>query len=242
MEVAGCVGTVTAEFDSTVSYFAPYLTDKPGEFTLTPGAEARELEQRESVREALEEGIRPRRYAPANLERRAILRGFAEYALEKNVLLLHGSCVAVDGWGYLFTAPCGTGKSTHTRLWREVFGSRAVMVNDDKPFVSLRSDGVWVSGSPWCGKHGLGSNITVPLAGICVLSRGSENRIRPLPPEEALPLLLPQSYRPLRPESAPVAQALTQALSRRTPTWHMTCTISPTAPQIAWQAMHPNIE
>jgi hypothetical protein len=45
--------------------------------------------------------------------------------LERDTLLLHGSTVAVDGQAYLFTAPCHTGKSTHTRLWRELFGDRA---------------------------------------------------------------------------------------------------------------------
>ena len=45
--------------------------------------------------------------------------------LERDTLLLHGSTVAVDGQAYLFTAPCHTGKSTHTRLWRKLFGDRA---------------------------------------------------------------------------------------------------------------------
>lgn len=32
--------------------------------------------------------------------------------------LLHGAAVAYGGAAYLFTAPSGTGKSTHIRLWR----------------------------------------------------------------------------------------------------------------------------
>ena len=32
-------------------------------------------------------------------------------------LLLHASAVEVDGKAYLFSGPCGTGKSTHTKLW-----------------------------------------------------------------------------------------------------------------------------
>ena len=46
-----------------------------------------------------------------------------------DTILFHGSVIAVDGEGYLFTAKSGTGKSTHARLWRETFGDRAVRVS-----------------------------------------------------------------------------------------------------------------
>jgi serine kinase of HPr protein (carbohydrate metabolism regulator) len=54
-----------------------------------------------------------------------------------DTFLFHGSAIAVDGVGYLFTAKSGTGKSTHARLWRELLGARAVMVNDDKPLLRV---------------------------------------------------------------------------------------------------------
>lgn len=238
MEVAGCVGDVTAEFDSTKAYFTPYLTEKAADFAVTPGENDRAFEQQASIREALAEGIHPRQYTPPHLERAAILRSFAEFAFRRDILLLHGSCVALDGLGYLFTAPCGTGKSTHTRLWRQVYGERAVMVNDDKPFVSLREEGVWVSGSPWCGKHGLGSNITVPLAGVCILSRGGENRIFPLSPAEALTFLITQVYHPLDPEKDPLP--LLEELAERIPLWHLTCQPTPAAAALAGETIHPD--
>lgn len=87
------------------------------------------------------------------------------------------SAVALDGQAYLFTAPSGTGKSTHTRLWREVFGERAVMVNDDKPLIQVREDAIYVCGTPWNGKHNLDSNQKVPIKGICLLERGTVNHI-----------------------------------------------------------------
>ena len=63
------------------------------------------------------------------------------------------------------------------------------MVNDDKAFLALRPDGVWAYGSPWMGKHGIGTNISVPLKGICFLQRGTENRIQKAMPEKWLPEL-----------------------------------------------------
>jgi serine kinase of HPr protein (carbohydrate metabolism regulator) len=102
-----------------------------------------------------------------------------------NGLRIHASAVEVDGKAYLFSANSGTGKSTHTRLWREVFGDRAVMVNDDKPFLRMTEGAVMVYGSPWNGKHGLGCNLSVPLKAVCILERGEENRIEKISAKQA---------------------------------------------------------
>ena len=55
---------------------------------------------------------------------------------------LHSSAVVKDGRAYLFSGPCGVGKSTHTRLWQECFGEEAYVINDDKPALR-RIDGKW---------------------------------------------------------------------------------------------------
>ena len=98
--------------------------------------------------------------------------------LDRNCVLFHCSAVAVDGKAYLFTAASGTGKSTHTRMWRQHFGGRAVMVNDDKPILRIKDDGIYVCGTPWCGKHGLQTNVEVPVQGICILGGGEKNMIK----------------------------------------------------------------
>lgn len=54
------------------------------------------------------------------LESLAVYRKISEIMVEHDTFLFHCSAVALDGQAYLFTAPSGTGKSTHTRLWREV--------------------------------------------------------------------------------------------------------------------------
>ena len=237
MKIAGQVAAVTTVFDSTVEYCRSYLTEEPADFAIAPTEADRELEQRESIAEAIREGIRPRKYSGPHLERSAIQRQFAEYLFRRGTLLFHGSAVAVDGVGYLFTADCGTGKSTHTRLWREVFGDRAVTVNDDKPFLSVREDGVFLSGSPWSGKHGLDTNITVPLRGICILTRSPENRIRPVDRDEALEMLRKQSYCPLDPALEGEFHALVDALAEKVPLWHLECNRDPEAARVSHSAM-----
>ena len=129
------------------------------------------------------------------LETLTVYRKIATAFLERSVLLMHGSVVAVDGEAYMFTALSGTGKSTHVRLWRKLFGDRAVMVNDDKPLVRIGGERAIVYGTPWDGKHHLSNNIAVPLKAIVVLRRGLENEIHPLTVQEAFPTLLQQSFR-----------------------------------------------
>ena len=238
MRIAGHTGRITALFESTPLYFKAYLTEDAPEFSVSVTPADLAFEQNDLLEEALREGFKPRNFTDPFLERAAIGRQFAEFLLEHNTLWLHGSALALDGSGYLFTARSGTGKSTHTRLWRECFGDRAVMVNDDKPFVTLTEGGALLHGSPWSGKHGLDTNITVPLKGICLLERGSENRIEPEGAEAVLPLLCKQAYEPLTPEKAAISRSLLQNLSQKVPLWRMACTKDAEAAETACRAMH----
>ena len=237
IEIAGCSFGIHPMFESTREYCKRYLTEKPPQMEVEVGRTDLEFEQKMLDLEAVEEGLRLRKFTEPFLERAAIQRAVAEFLFDQDVLMLHGSTVAVDGRGYLFTAKCGTGKSTHTRFWCEAFGSRAVMVNDDKPFVRISSDGFWVCGSPWSGKHGLDTNITVPLAGICILERGKENTIVSCGAGDALPMLLHQSYCPLASEKRPAFEAMVGRLANGIPLWKMECTREIDAALVSYGAM-----
>ena len=234
--IAGYTAAVTSLFDSTRDYCARYLTQDAPDFSVTVTREDLLFEQRFLDAEADEEGLRRRVFTDPFLERTAIQRKVAEGLLARGVLLIHGSAVAVDGKGYLFTAKTGTGKSTHTRLWRQVFGDRAVMVNDDKPFLRFSPEGIFLCGAPWSGKHGLDTNLTVPLQGICILERGAENAIAPVSADFAADHLRHQCQMPLDDGSMPLFTALFAQLLRA-PRWRMACTISEDAPKIAYNAM-----
>ena len=233
IRIAGKTAAVTSIFDSTKDYCRAYLTEEEPDFSVSVSREDLAFEQEALRQEAIAEGIKIRVFTDPFLDRAAIQRKVAEHLLPHGVLLFHGSAVALDGEGYLFTADCGTGKSTHTRLWRQVFGSRAVMINDDKPFLKLTDSGVLVCGAPWSGKHGLDSNITVPLKGLCILRRGPEDRIRPISPEEALPMLFRQCGLP----DSPGQHALVEQLAQAVPLWEMECTKTENAPRVAREAM-----
>ena len=176
-------------------------------------------------------------FGSAFLETVAIQRKITEHLLNQEVLLFHGSAVAVDGEAYLFTAKSGTGKSTHTRLWREMLGDRAVMVNDDKPFLQMTENGVVAWGSPWNGKHRLGNNIGVPLKSICLLERSTDNWINPIGIAEALPMLFQQSQRPQNPANLAKYMELVDKLANSVEFYRMGCNMDPEAALVSYEAM-----
>lgn len=236
MEIAGVAFQVIPLYETTRFYCRDYLTDREPEYMIRVQPEYLGLEQLLLDWEADEEGLKRRKFPEPFLERSFIQRRVAEMLLERGVILMHGSTVAVDGQAYLFTAPCGTGKSTHTRLWREVFGDRAVMVNDDKPFLRFEEDAVLACGSPWTGKHGLGCNVSFPLRGICILHRGSDNNIQRADLSEVRDFLLHQCFIPE--EGREEAIALAERLMKRVPIWGMECTKDHQAATAAWLAMN----
>lgn len=161
---------------------------------------------------------------------------FARELLAFDGSYLHSSAVTLEGKAYLFSAPSGTGKSTHTEKWCRLFG--ASYLNDDKPALRL-VDGVWMAyGTPWSGKHDLSIPAGAPLGGIAFVKRGEENAIRRLSPAEALPFFMSQSLWRLRTEQAMEKQlCLVDKLIRQVPVWELTCRNDDEAAFVSHKAM-----
>lgn len=167
---------------------------------------------------------------------------FYRQLLKHNGMMLHASAVALDGRAYLFSGPCGMGKSTHTRLWQQVFGEKAVVFNDDKPALRRLEDEngnhCWYAyGTPWCGKDGINVNMKVPLAGICFLKQASENRIRRLNSMEALQKILPQTLRKLKPENMDLLIGHLDKLIREIPIFELENLPIPDAARLSYETM-----
>lgn len=165
-------------------------------------------------------------------------KSFHRQLLEFEGMMLHASAVVVDNKAYLFSAPCGTGKSTHTALWCRVFGEeKAQILNDDKPVLRLE-EGTWYAyGTPWSGKHDKSVNIRVPLAGICILRRGEENIIAPYEGKNAVIDLLMQTPKPKDMLSRAKILELLNSLIINVPVWKMECTMDPQAAIVSYEAM-----
>ena len=183
------------------------------------------------------EGLPEQDYPDHWLETNAVHRQIAEKLPDYGAFLLHGSAVAVDGACYVFTARSGTGKSTHTRLWRELLGDRAVMVNDDKPLVRVTERGTLIYGTPWDGKHRLSRNISVPLKAICILERGEENQIREIDMDEMLPKLLLQAYRPMNPAGTKELMEVFDRMAETVKFYRMQCNMDVSAAEMSYTTM-----
>lgn len=119
---------------------------------------------------------------------------FYKELLRFDGMMLHASAVELDGEAYLFSAPSGTGKSTHTEGWLRVF-DKARIINDDKPALRKVNGRYFAFGTPFSGKHDISLNEGYPVKGICFLDRG-ENQINKLSLLQAMTPLFNQTIRP----------------------------------------------
>ena len=171
------------------------------------------------------------------LETLAVYRRIAEKMVEYDTFLFHGSAVAVEGEAYLFTASSGTGKSTHTRLWRQLLGDRAVMVNDDKPLIRADGSTVTVFGTPYNGKHRLGCDMSATLKAVCILERSKENHIEEIDAAQAYPMLIQQTYRPDDAEKMRKTLSLIDQLAGKTALYRLGCNMEPDAARVSYEGM-----
>ncbi len=111
--------------------------------------------------------------------------------LLRKTFFLHSSYVDIGGKALLFSAPCGTGKSTQADLWRSC--RQAETVNGDKAGISV-CNGVLAHGVPFCGTSGICKNRTLPLGAVVFLSQSSENHIRRCSGTEAVRLFMNNTY------------------------------------------------
>lgn len=234
---AGRIVEIVTPGPKTHTLCAAYRAEGIADFSLRTTQADIDFEREKSAREDETEGIPLRHFSDGYLETLAVYRKIAEKMPDYNTILFHGSCVAVDGIGYLFTAKSGTGKSTHTRLWRELLGEQAVMVNDDKPLIRISDSGAVIYGTPWDGKHRLSTNIAVPLKALCILERAEQNTIRQITAEEAYPMLLQQAYRPMDGMAMSKTLTLIDKLAASVCLWRLGCNTEIEAAQVAYDAM-----
>ena len=174
----------------------------------------------------------------ATYEYLATGKSFYTQLLNFDGIMVHSSALVLDGKAYLFSAPCGTGKSTHVSLWRRVFGDERVRVlNDDKPALRM-IDGVWYAyGTPWSGKTAQNLNICAPLAGIAMIERSETNEIVPFGGVRAAHELMEQTARPPSAESRAKLLELMNSLLEKVPVWKLKCTPTVDAALVSQKAM-----
>ena len=223
-------------YEDVHHYCANYRTEEKADYSVVITQADIDREREISKKTFADRGENFIHSPDSYLEELAVYRKIADRMIEYDTVLFHGSAVAVDGQTYLFGAKSGTGKSTHTQLWREYFGDRAVMMNDDKPLIHI-GETITVYGTPYNGKHRLGSNIACPLKAICFLTRSETNHIERLSDLCAYPLLLSQVHQPEGVFKTQKLLKLIDTLLKRVRFYRLGCNTDISAAKISYEGM-----
>lgn len=231
IKIAGLPIELTCAFPENYGFFRDYASDEPPAIAIAP--QRADLERMQAGFDQMDEveGQPKHRRDDRFLETNAVHMLLAEALATRGAMMIHGSALCMDGQAVIFTAKSGTGKSTHARLWREAFGGRVWMINDDKPMI--RTDEMRVYGTPWDGKHRLSTNASAPLKAIVSLERADANHIEPMDRAEAFLLLMRQSYRPKEPAAMTAVLEQFRRLLDGAAFYRLGCNMDPEAAIIA---------
>ena len=154
-----------------------------------------------------------------------IYRAIAEKLPQFNRFVFHGAAIEYQNSAYLFTAPSGTGKTTHINLWHKYLGDKVQIINGDKPIISIDDD-ITVYGTPWAGKEGYQRNAKAPLKAICILKQSKTNGIVRIDHSDAINHLMRQVYMPHNATSLSSTLALLGKMIEKIPVYELSCDIS----------------
>ncbi len=154
-----------------------------------------------------------------------------------NGMLLHASGVVVDGVAYLFSAPCGTGKSTHTSLWLKIFGDKAFIINDDKPAIRIIDGVAYIYGTPFSGKHDISKNVRARLGGICFISQSPDNEISVMDSGSVIVAVMEQTIRNLSMENTDKMLSVLDEVLNSVKVWSLKCNMDPSAAILSYETM-----
>ena len=221
---------------SYARYFCrDYITQEQTQFEVTITPEEIEKTRAECYANCIREGKETFNHTDLYLESLALLHLVADAFFEYDILLFHGSAVALDGKAYLFAARSGVGKTTHSKLWLKNIPG-AYILNGDKPFLLFKPDGIYVCGNPWRGKECYGRNEILPLAGICILERALENHIESISYRDAFEVLTFQSHKPPQDARLVTFMKLLGRLSS-IPLYRMGCNMEDEAALVSFRGM-----
>ncbi len=188
------------KYPYTLELFKDYIYNGNSEANVVFKVSQEDIEREKQISLSYEELPE---YPDPYLESLALFRKFNTYLLENGLgTVFHSSAVELDGNAYLFIGKSGAGKSTHARLWTEFFKGKANIINDDKPVIVKSNANYLVCGTPFKGKHHVGENKNAKIKAICEIVQSKVNKIELLSGSEAIAVVLNQTIRSERKDSA----------------------------------------
>ncbi len=229
LKIADTVFEVFPHYKYSEKSAEGYLTDEEADHAINI--------TKETIEKQMQSG---ESFSPAYTEWLEIYRAICTYFEERDGIMMHGAVIGFENSAYMFTAPSGTGKTTHVRQWMSLYGDKVTVINGDKPIIR-RIDGQYiVYGTPWCGKEHYNINTKMPLKGIAILSRGEKNSIVRVKAADYLPQLLRQVYIHKTSVCALNAMDFMDKMFTEVPIYSLACNISTEAAEVAREAMTRN--
>ncbi len=177
-------------------------------------------------------------FSDGYLESISVYRQIAKKILDYDGIILHASVVEMDGKAYAFSAPSGTGKSTHTLLWLKAFEGKARIINGDKPLLRLIDDVLYVYGTPWCGKEGYNINTKAPLTSLCFISRSESNSITEINKATAITRIFTQLLMPDNESQAEKFFDMVECIFDKVKFYSLKCNMDIEAAHVAYEGMN----
>ncbi len=149
-------------FDGTIVHVYCRLSGLPDK---DPGAD--EILCREMPTEEERKCRLPSELPPAEQIFHALRMLYLYRAQLSGIYAIHSASILYRGHVWLFSAPSGTGKSTHANLWKALADSP--ILNGDLNLIAVRDGLPVVYGLPWCGTSGIAVSGSWALGGIFLL-------------------------------------------------------------------------
>lgn len=229
IKISGLTIELQSRFDYTKGRCRDYIADEASDADFSVKASNAEVEAEKRASE--------QNFPDAYYEDICLYRAIAEKIPTLDRVVFHGAAVEVDGKGYVFTAPSGTGKTTHIGLWLKHFGDKVKIINGDKPILRLDDESVSVCSTPWAGKEGLQRNVEAPISAIVLLRRSSENKIRRLSPGECFAELVRQFYLPREAKAKLKTLEIIDRVLMTLPIYLLECNVSEEAAELSFETL-----
>lgn len=227
--IAGLTVEMNARHELARDFCRDYIIETPQNIDII--AETDE----ESVKKETE--LAEENVSEAYAEVLCLYRSIAAQLPKFGCFVFHGAAISYKGNGYLFTAPSGTGKSTHIRLWRECIGKDVDIINGDKPILKKNGNEILVCSTPWAGKENWQKNRILPLGAICLLNRGEANTISHENPSGYVTYLMNQIYIPRTSDALMRTMEFMDKMLSIVPFYSLRCNISADAVKTSFEAM-----
>ena len=217
---------INCAYDYTYKFCRDYLSEGIADFSVSP------------TKEEIDEEIEVSEFNPSRgyAESICVYRKIADNLPLFDRMVFHGAVISYDNNGYIFTAPSGTGKTTHISLWKK-FVEGVEIVNGDKPILWVDGKKVTAFATPYAGKEGFQNHSSIEIKGICIIHRGKENKIRRVQTSEFLTEMLTQMYIPPEAETTEKTLDMLDTIVRTIPVYILECDISEEAVKTSFETL-----